>query len=195
MIFFDKFRSEIKFQFLKYRALKPLYKFIINGIFMFAIWAIFFQFFRHAGAIHNFYEYSTYKLTSIYLNFSRVILELFGYEIIISGKIIMIKNSVGVLLDRGCLGRNLMGLFAGFLIAFPGSIKSKLWYIPAGLGIIFLLNNTRIMLLVWITLTYPKTHFDHHAVYNYTIYTLIFIMWYFWISRYSSVKNEKKLKT
>ena len=178
----------------KYQLLSPLYKFIFNSFLLIAVWAIFFQSFRHLSFIHNFYEDITYLLTKIYLNVSKIVLEVFGYTVVVTGKVMKIKDSAGIYLDRGCLGRNLMGLFVGFLLAFPGNIKSKFWYIPLGLIFIFILNVSRITGLVLVTSKIPDTTIDHHAIYNYTVYGLIFLMWYYWITRYSVVRNSKPAK-
>ncbi len=168
----------------KYRSLHPMLKFFINGAILFGLWWIFYTFLRNSAFIHETYEVVTAKLTRNLLIGSKYFLNLFGLDSYVFGKTIRITGAGGVYLDRGCLGRNLMGLFTGFIIAYPGIIKKKLWYIPLGLVLITFINILRISGLAYIMICCPE-HMDinHHVIFKYTVYALIFIMWYIWIQK------------
>jgi hypothetical protein len=45
-----------------------------------------------------------------------------------------------VFVGNPCNGLVLYVLFAGFVLAYPGSIQRKAWFVPAGIGAIYLLN-------------------------------------------------------
>jgi exosortase/archaeosortase family protein len=127
---------------------------------------------------------------------SRLVLELLGFKTELVGKTVRIAGTGGVYLNRGCLARNLMGLYVGFILAYPGKIKHKLWVIPAGLIVITILNVARICGLAYLVLCCPE-HVDinHHVIFKYTVYFFIFMMWYFWIKYYSVSAKPKKKRT
>ncbi|MDF1551174.1 MAG: archaeosortase/exosortase family protein [Bacteroidales bacterium] len=182
----------MKFLIDKYKNLTPLIKFFANGVILVIIWSLFYQFLRYSPFINSFYEVITNQLTKILLISSKFLLEIFGFETEISGKTMRIFGTEGVYLDRGCLARNLMGLFAGFIIAFPGNIKYKLWVIPAGLLVINILNVFRISGLAYLVLRYPEyVDINHHVIFKYTVYFFIFLLWYFWIKYYSASAKKK----
>ena len=87
-----------------------------------------------------------------------------------------------------------MGLYVGFILAYPGKIKHKLWVVPAGLLVIIILNIMRISGLTYLVLRWPEyVDINHHVIFKYTVYFFIFLMWYFWIKHYSvSAKPRKK---
>jgi len=183
----------LKLLFNKYRKLSPLLKFIVNGVVLVLIWFLFYQFLRYSAFVHTFYETITHVLTDNLLIASKFVLQLFGFDVEISGKIVRIAGTGGVYLDKGCLARNLMGLYVGFILAYPGKIKHKLWVIPAGLVVINILNVMRICGLAYVVLCCPEyVDINHHVIFKYTVYVFIFLMWYFWI-KYYSVSAKRKV--
>lgn len=171
-----------------YYKINPFYRFFLNGFILFVLWYIFYNFFRYIGFIHMFYEFIIFHLTSSLLYASEGVLNLFGYkcEVIPSDLVIRITGSGGIKLERGCLGRNLMFLYAGFVVAFPGSVKTKLWYVPLGLAIIYVLNIARISgLSISLYHSYENYfRYHNHEVFNYSVYAMIFVMWVIWIKKF-----------
>ena len=90
----------------------------------------------------------------------------------------------GIWVGDECNGFKLFSIFSIFIVAFPGKVKSKLWYIPLGLILIHLANVIRIMALVLINNYYPK-YLDFNHLYTFTIfvYSIIFLLWYFWAKK------------
>jgi exosortase/archaeosortase family protein len=176
-----------------YKKINPFLRFAINGIFLFLIWKLFYSFIRNLDFVDFIYEESTYILTNFQLILTKFVLEIFGYNIEIYGKLIKAVGGTSIHLDRGCLGRNPQGLFIGFILAFPGSFKNKLWYIPLGLMVITLLNIVRIIAL-FITNNCCAEYMDlnHHYIFKIIVYFFIFLMWYIWIQKISKF-NYKKL--
>ena len=157
-------------------------RFGINGVFLFILWFIFYKFFRNLRLTDYFYEGITYYITHISLIFSKLVLNIFGYEVEIWGKTIKIINTYGVHLDRGCLGRNNIGIFTGFIIAYPGLIRTKLWYIPFGIFVFFLINSARIIALAITVSCCPQNlDFNHHVVFQYGTLGFMFLLWFIWI--------------
>ncbi len=173
------FLSEYKNKYLK---LHQFVRLLINIAFLSAVWYIFYNFFRDKNFVDYFYEEITYILTLSQLFVSKIFLTIIGYEVEIYGKTIKIIDSYGVHLDRGCLGRNVIGLFAGFILAYPAKIKSKLWYIPTGILVFFMVNVFRIMALaITDNCCRHLLDFNHHVVFQYLTYAIIIIMWFVWI--------------
>jgi len=182
----------------KYSDSSPFVKFVVNAALLGGAWVLFFTIFRNFEAVAFVYREGTRLLTTFLLYATQFTLSIIGYnsEVFSEAKIVQLEGTGGVLLDLGCLGRNLMGLYIGFLLAFPGSIKSKLWYIPMGVVIINFLNVLRIAGLSLVLLYIPEyMDINHHFVFSTLVYTCIFIMWVIWIRKYSSTKDLKKSKS
>ncbi len=183
---FDKVQNFRKI----YSQAKPLYLFIIQGLLLLLVWLIFYKILRNNQSVEEFYKWGTKWLIDILLWFSALFLDMFGFSTFTfmhNGKeVIQINDALqGVRLDLGCLGRNIMGAFVGFIIAFPGQLKSKLWFIPLGLVAVNVLNVLRISLLCLILYKSPEADIEyHHDVFNYIVYIAIFGMWFFWIKKY-----------
>ena len=66
------------------------------------------------------------------------ILKTIGFSIFTKTDLIGIANSSGLIVSPPCDGLSLFVLFTGFIIAYPGRIKSKFVFIPIGLLAIIL---------------------------------------------------------
>ena len=182
-----KFQKLIK----SYNKLHLFIRFGLNGSILFVLWFVFYKFFRNLNLIDYFYEEITFHITNINLYFSKAILTLFGYDVEIFGKTIKILGTDGVHLDRGCLGRNNIGLFAGFIIAYPGNIKSKTWYIPLGFFLFYVINTVRIIALAITVECCPENlDINHHIIFQYTVLGFMFLLWFVWIVWLRKKKNK-----
>lgn len=169
-----------------------LFKFSVNSLILIALWFLFYNVLRGLPFIDYLYEEGIYILTKIQLIFSKLMLNLMGFAVEIYGKTIKIVDSYGVHLDRGCLGRNTLGLFIGFIFAFPGKFKSKIWFIIFGIGVFILLNVLRIAgLAITDYCCREKLDFNHHYVFKIITYSAIFFLWVWWVQRYSIFATKK----
>lgn len=92
---------------------------------------------------------------------------------------------------EGCNGLNVMIIFVAFLIAFGPVNKKNLWFILAGLLVIHLANLLRIIILFFIALSYPDyLYFLHKYFFTAFLYLIVFVFWYFWVSRMQPNKKE-----
>lgn len=100
-------------------------------------------------------------------------------------------NYRGIWVGDECNGFKLFSIFSIFIIAFPGKISSKIWFIPLGLILIHLANVFRIMALVLINNYYPE-YLDFNHLYTFTVfvYAIIFLLWYIWAKKYANVKKN-----
>lgn len=140
------------------------------------------------------------RVMSLHLrDISAGFLELLGYEIFLEDTtdmvILYIDGSHGVWIGNPCNGINLFGLFTIFVLAFPGKWKRKLWFIPLGILIIHLANIIRIAILTIIAKNSPELlDFNHNYTFTITVYSIVFVLWYIWATKLSSIipapKNE-----
>ncbi|MEQ8554274.1 MAG: archaeosortase/exosortase family protein [Cyclobacteriaceae bacterium] len=93
----------------------------------------------------------------------------------------------------GCNGVELIALFIGFFIIFPGNWRSKTVFILLGSIGVFLLNVIREMALAF-NYMYFRQSFDLNHKYTFVliVYGLIFIVWRYWLNNYSFLKELKQ---
>lgn len=105
---------------------------------------------------------------------------------------IFIENRAGVLIGSGCSGLELFLIFAGFIIIFKGGIRHKFWFVPMGLALILVLNILRISGLTLINYYAPEyLDFNHKYTFVVVVYGAIFLLWLWWVNRFSSGKSGK----
>lgn len=92
-----------------------------------------------------------------------------------------VAGHAGVQIGAPCDGVALFALFAIFILAFPGPISRKAWFIPAGMALLHLANIGRVVVLTRIQATSPEwLEFNHDYTFTVLIYGLVFALWYLW---------------
>ena len=83
--------------------------------------------------------------------YANMFVSIFGYEPTLNASTGLVITSVkgayynhGVWIGEPCNGIKIFGLFTLFILAFPGSWKKKLWFIPLGIFIVHTANAMRI---------------------------------------------------
>ena len=113
-------------------------------------------------------------------------LKLIGYKASAETNLLYINGFPVVSVSNGCNGMVLFALFTGFIIAYPGPWKTKLFFIPAGVFLIFLLNLLRIIALALNSWHSRHTlEFNHKYTFAFVVYAFIFAFWMIWIKRYA----------
>lgn len=95
----------------------------------------------------------------------------------------MENNGVGVInVFEGCNGVNVMIVFVAFLVAYGGSTKRMIWFLPVGLVIIHLFNLLRIILL-YVAAQQNTQYFYYIHKYFFTaaLYVVVIVLWVFWV--------------
>jgi exosortase/archaeosortase family protein len=78
----------------------------------------------------------------------------------------------------GCNGLNLFMLFLGFILAYPSTIRLKLFMGLGGLIFIFGVNILRCVGLGMVQIHYPNfTIYAHHYIFNVLTYAVVFFLW------------------
>ncbi len=109
---------------------------------------------------------------------------------------IWLNGTYAISVEEGCNGINIMILFIAFVVAFGGTLKNMLLFIPAGILFIHLANIGRLMLLSLINVEWngQAFHFFHKFGFTAIIYGAILVLWYLWVTRFSG-KNMSFKKT
>ena len=92
-----------------------------------------------------------------------------------------VAGHAGVQIGAPCDGVALLALFAIFILAFPGPLSRKAWFIPAGMALLHMANIGRVVVLTRIQATSPEwLEFNHDYTFTVLIYGLVFGLWYLW---------------
>jgi exosortase/archaeosortase family protein len=131
------------------------------------------------------------------VQYSESVLRFFSVEVRnhleVPWNIIQPINSIGVWIAPSCDGLQVMAVFGIFITVFPGKAISKLWFIPLGLILLFLMNVVRIVSLVLIAKINPHwLQFNHDYTFMVVVYGLVFFLWYWWIQISNFRNNEIK---
>lgn len=109
------------------------------------------------------------------------ILTALGYDIYTAGRLIGLGEAPGVLLVDGCTGISAIGLFIGFIIAYPGRWLPRICYIFIGIGVIYLVNIIRVTVLTVTQVQWPELFaFTHDYSTTAIFYLVIFALWMIW---------------
>lgn len=168
----------------------PFNRFLFRATIIFLLWFLFYYVEEADKAV------ASKPLSELVVKHSTALLSLVdsNYHLSVEqrGKYLMhtvcynTKCLVGV--GRGCNALELFVLFAGFIIAFPGSLKHKLWFIPLGVVLIHFLNVVRVAALAMIQFKAPQyLDFNHRYTFTFIVYGVIFLLWVIWVKKISKI--------
>ena len=87
---------------------------------------------------------------------------------------------------EGCNAVSVIILFVSFVLAFSGKFKTTLSFILLGVLLIYVFNVVRIALLVVLLFHFSEyKHFLHGTFFPLIIYGLVFLLWIFWVNKFS----------
>lgn len=110
-------------------------------------------------------------------------IEWMGYEVYTVNRIIGIREAGGIEIVDGCNGIAAIGLFLGFIIAYPGDWKDRLSFSVVGIGIIYLVNILRVIVLTVTQVEWPQFfNFTHDYSTTAIFYIVIFVLWMVWVN-------------
>ena len=165
--------------------------FLIKSAALYVIWFVCYDIFLHPNS--NF----DYLLINNLTDITKFVLTKMGYVLMTvpadfdSMGVVGIDGSHGVLIGYPCNGLELFALFTGFVVAFPGSVKSKLWFIPLGILLIHLLNIIRVIALTLLAYKAPEyLDFNHTYTFTILVYSVVFILWMIWALKISKVQVQ-----
>jgi exosortase family protein XrtF len=105
----------------------------------------------------------------------------------------MQNNGDGVInVFEGCNGINVMIVFVAFLVAYGGSSKRMLWFLPLGLFIIHLFNLIRIMFLYAAAQQNTRYfYYIHKYFFTAALYLVVIVLWIVWVAKLSNTKTKQ----
>lgn len=167
----------------------PITRFLIYAVLLYAAWFLIYELWLHPRQSVDLF------VIDITLKASKWILELMGYTVFTgSDRLMGIDGFPGLWMGDNCNGLVLFALFSGFVIAYPGPVRKKLWYIPLGIIALEILNVIRVVALAIIqTHSLEMTQFNHTYTFTIIIYGFIFMLWMVWVNKLSghAIKNVK----
>ncbi|MCE3279409.1 MAG: Transrane exosortase (Exosortase EpsH) [Bacteroidetes bacterium] len=160
---------------------KPINRFLILILAFYLGWYLIYNLWLHPAETLDLF------VIDITVIISKELLELFGYTVFTgSDRLIGIDGTGGLWIGDNCNGIALFALFTGFIIAYPGNWRKKLYYIPMGILLIELMNILRVVLLAILdTHSRAWTEFNHTYTFTIVIYGFIFLMWMIWVNKVS----------
>ncbi len=163
--------------------------FVVKVLLVYLVWKILFFLFNQEGTALNqiwisftdLYAYKTIQPAVFVLQ------KYFGYELIYNHRNIIINGTPGLFLANHCLGVSVCVIFSGFIIAYKGSWRHKLWYIPVGVFCIYAINVTRLIGLGFVQHSFSNYFFElaHTRVYLLMSYGMFFLLIIVWMNYFS----------
>ncbi len=164
----------------------PLARFFIVAGVLYATLFLVYQF------VVKRYTYYDQSFIGIIVQQTNYLLNLLGYKTFMvlqdrDFQVVGIDASNGVWIGSECNALKLFALFAVFVIAYPGPVKHKLWFVPAGIIAIHFLNVLRVALLAIISKANAGwLDFNHSYTFTFLVYGFIFGLWMIWVNFFAS---------
>lgn len=177
---------------LKYITENKILFFLLKAFGLYLFWYILYDLWLHPKSTLD-------NLVSTNLAFwSSSILNLLGFIAIDSNAVstdnitvIGVDGTHGLWVGDPCNGITLFALFVGFVIAYPGKIKNKLWFIPMGMLFIHIINILRIVSLCLIVYYSPDSlAFNHTYTFTILVYAFVFWLWLLWSNKYGNIAES-----
>ena len=153
----------------------PLTLFLLKAGGVYAVWQLLYDLvILPDGRVDTWLSITGVKLAAAGLSFV-------GWEIETAGRFIACTGNRGIEIQNGCNGMDLLGLYAGFIIAYSGDAKKRLMFIAGGMGILLIANVFRIAFFALSNLYFPQ-HWEPVHVYSSYIffYPIVLTLWYLW---------------
>ncbi|WP_372938019.1 exosortase family protein XrtF [Seonamhaeicola sp.] len=175
---------------IKYKA---VIKFIFKFLLVYIGFSLLYSWYLHVSDGSKFYPDYVTNLVSIQ---TEAIIDALGYNSEVqphpeepSMKVIVNGNYLGRVIE-GCNSISVIILFVSFIIAFSGTFKITFLFLLSGSVLIYVVNLLRIVLLSLGLYHYPeKQHVFHTVVFPAIIYGMVFLLWIFWVNRFSKIRR------
>ena len=163
-------------EFKNQHTLSPLTRFLIKVSTIYIIWYLIYDYYLLPdGRLDAFLSLSG-------VNLAGGILNIFGWDIYSEARVLAITGTNGVEIQNGCNGLELIGLYMGFIIAFPGGpIQKRLIFLAGGILLLFVANVFRIMIFA-LSIYYVPTFWEQVHTYSsyFIFYPIVLTLWYIW---------------
>ncbi len=153
----------------------PLTVFLFKAGSVYAAWQLMYDLVvLPDGRLDTWLSFTGVKLAAAGLSF-------LGWEIETADRFIACVGNRGVEIQNGCNGMDLLGLYAGFIIAYSGEMKKRVMFIIGGIGLIFIANVFRIAFFTLSNVYFPQYWDPVHYYSSYVFfYPIVLTLWYLW---------------
>jgi exosortase/archaeosortase family protein len=159
-------------------------RFIVLAVVLYLAWYVLYEFY-----IHPWGKLDRLVIDNLIL-IAGFILRGLSFDLIptppedVSIRTIGIDGTHGLWIGDPCNGLTLFALFSIFVLAFPGPVRRKAWFIPIGLISIHLINALRVVALsIIVTYDYAYLDFNHTYTFSIIVYGYVFFLWYLWAGK------------
>lgn len=181
----------MKTLFIKY---KLVIKFILTFLLVYGLLSVVYKFYLQFSNGAVFYPDFMTHLVSVQ---TEALLHTLGYQVQMlphpnepSMKVILNGKYLARIIE-GCNGISVIVLFVSFIVAFSGQWKTTFFYLLAGSVLIYAINLLRIVFLTISMYHYPAYEdVLHTVVFPGIIYGLVFLLWIFWVNRFSKLNKK-----
>lgn len=171
----------------------PFLRFLVFSVSLYLLWYVFYEFYLHTHTAFDKIVIDTL------VKWAEGTLNLIGYSTtdysssdVVFREHIGIVGSNGVTIGASCDGVVLYALFIFFIIAFPGPLKHKAWFIPLGALSVFYLNVLRIVALAIIMdVNESWLAFNHDYTFTIIVYAYVFLLWMIWVQKFSPFAKKR----
>ncbi len=154
---------------------KRIFTFFLRGFVVWLVWYVLYDLWLEPQG--TFDHTLSHNLVSV----SGDILSFFGFKTFVSDRVVGLTGMPGIIIITPCDGMEAMGLFLGFIHAFPGNRWRRWLFSLAGLLVIYLTNIVRIIVLVLTQRYWPGVFdFTHHYSTTALFYVIVFLLWVIW---------------
>ena len=173
--------------FIKKYKLQPIVDvaiFAVIIIFFHYIWWHGFKSFLQSFAAFN--QVEAFLAHQVYLPSAWIVENILNYPITTndSTNTLFFPNHGYIVVEGSCSGLKQFYQWTILMLLFPGPWKKKLWFIPAGLLVIHIVNILRIVILSIVVVHWPQQwDFIHMWILRPFFYVVIFGMWVVWVEK------------
>lgn len=110
------------------------------------------------------------------------LLDVFGLEPAVEGRVVRLPEGGGVLVANECTGLAVVGLFVGFVLAYPGRWGRRVGFLLGGIAAVHAANVARIAGLAWLHNLRPDLFVPIHQLGGPAFfYAVVFVLWMVWV--------------
>ncbi|AXO81290.1 exosortase family protein XrtF [Olleya aquimaris] len=172
---------------------KSVIKFILTFLIVYGVLSLVYSFYLDASKSGQYYPDF---ITNLVAKQSENLLQTLGYETIVvphpnepSIKVIVEGKYLARVIE-GCNGASIIILFVSFIVAFSGKIKTTIIFALSGSVLLYVVNLIRIVVLSIGLYHYPwREAILHSVVFPAIIYGMVFLLWMFWVNRFSKINQ------
>ncbi len=168
----------------KWSRYAPVLQFLAKAVAIYGIWYVLYDLWLLPDG-----RLDTWVSETV-VHAGQMVLSGVGIEAVANGRSIELARASGIRIVDGCNGLATIGLFAGFVLAFPGSTRRRLLFLPLGIGVIYVANVARVSLLAGLQVHWPPAfEFVHDLGAPAFFHLIVFGLWVLWANYGSSSES------